>query len=299
MPNYRRLPPMPALVAFECAARLGNFTKAGAELGITRVAISRHVREVERRAGAALFDRHDNMVRLTPAGLDLYAGVSRGLDEVASALAATTAAPKLDTIRVSMTSACYAFWLAPLLDAFQSANPQTRLQLAIVEQDRTTYPGEHDVSVRFGPATSPGFTVEHLADELVFPVCAPSYLGARAGIDPADMAQERLLDLGAPYAANVNWQHWLELAGAPCRDLEPRMAFNLYSAYVHAALAGQGVALLGPPIVGAALRSGMLVAASARPPLRSGAFYLVWRKGRAGAAINRLADWLLSRHGTE
>ena len=289
---------MPALVAFECAARLGNFTRAGAELGITRVAVSRHVRAVERRAGAVLFERYDNMVRLTPAGLDLYAGVSRGLDEVSSALAAATAIPKLETIRVSMTSACYAFWLAPLLDAFQSANPHTRLQLAIAEQNQAASAGEYDVAVRFGPSASPGCAVEHLADELVSPVCAPSYLCARPGIDPAAMANERLLDLGAPYATTVNWRHWFDVAGVPCQDVEPWMVFNLYSAYVYAALAGQGIALLGPPIIAEALRSGSLVGASARTPLRSGAFYLVWRKQRAGAAAHRLADWLLARHAT-
>ena len=32
--------------------------------------------------------------------------------------------------------------------------------------------------------------------------------------------------------------------------------------------------------------------------MRSGAFYLVWRKGRAAAAAHRLSDWLPARHAT-
>src|SRR3546814_16985661 len=51
----RPLPPLNALRAFEAAARLGSFSRAAEELGVTHGAVSRHVQTLEQFLGAALF----------------------------------------------------------------------------------------------------------------------------------------------------------------------------------------------------------------------------------------------------
>jgi predicted transcriptional regulator len=48
VPSIRRkLPPLAALTAFEAAGRLGSFTKAAAELGVTQAAVSRQIHLIE------------------------------------------------------------------------------------------------------------------------------------------------------------------------------------------------------------------------------------------------------------
>ena len=66
-----RLPPLNALVAFEAAARLLSFTRAGQELGVSREAVSRQIRALEEDLGARLFERRNRAVYLTEAGREL------------------------------------------------------------------------------------------------------------------------------------------------------------------------------------------------------------------------------------
>ncbi|MDR0809285.1 MAG: LysR family transcriptional regulator [Gemmobacter sp.] len=60
---------MSALAIFEVAARLGSFTQAATELGVTQAAVSRQIKALENELNAALFLRQHRKVVLTPAGL--------------------------------------------------------------------------------------------------------------------------------------------------------------------------------------------------------------------------------------
>ena len=53
----RYLPDMRMLLTFECAARHGNFTRAGEELALTQSAVSRQIRDLEAQIGKPLFER--------------------------------------------------------------------------------------------------------------------------------------------------------------------------------------------------------------------------------------------------
>ncbi|TAM95951.1 MAG: LysR family transcriptional regulator, partial [Rhizobiaceae bacterium] len=55
--RYDPLPPLEWIRVFEAAARLGSFTAAAAELGLTQAAVSQRIRNLEFRIGAQLFDR--------------------------------------------------------------------------------------------------------------------------------------------------------------------------------------------------------------------------------------------------
>ena len=55
MSDRARLPPLAAVRAFEAAARLGSFTRAGAELGMTQAAVSYQIKLLEERVGTPLF----------------------------------------------------------------------------------------------------------------------------------------------------------------------------------------------------------------------------------------------------
>src|SRR5688572_24205202 len=57
-----------AIRAFDAAARLGSFKRAAAELGVTEGAVSRLIRQLERRAKVELFIRAGRRIGLSDAG---------------------------------------------------------------------------------------------------------------------------------------------------------------------------------------------------------------------------------------
>lgn len=76
---------MNALRAFEAAARLGGFTAAAAELLVTPGAVAQQVRALEAWAGAQLFARHAQGVRLTPLGREAAKAYGAAFDVLGAA----------------------------------------------------------------------------------------------------------------------------------------------------------------------------------------------------------------------
>ncbi|MDE0626850.1 MAG: LysR family transcriptional regulator [Bryobacterales bacterium] len=62
------IPSTSTLLAFESAARHGNFSQAARELETSQSAISRLMARLETQLGARLFERSRTGVRLTEAG---------------------------------------------------------------------------------------------------------------------------------------------------------------------------------------------------------------------------------------
>lgn len=68
----RKIPSSAALLAFEAAARHGNFARAAAELALTEGAISRQIARLEALLDSKLFDRtgsRGGSIRQAPAML--------------------------------------------------------------------------------------------------------------------------------------------------------------------------------------------------------------------------------------
>src|SRR6187549_1194022 len=66
--KHAPLPSLHALHVFEVAARLGSFTRAGAELNVTQTAVSHQIKQLEGELDALLFRRTGRGLQLTSAG---------------------------------------------------------------------------------------------------------------------------------------------------------------------------------------------------------------------------------------
>src|SRR3546814_21060385 len=77
----QRLPPLPALEAFDAAARHMSFKAAARELHLTPSAVSHRIRRLERHLGQPLFRRLNREIRLTEAGQDYFATVRKARSE--------------------------------------------------------------------------------------------------------------------------------------------------------------------------------------------------------------------------
>ena len=67
-PLCEKLPPLKSIVAFEAAARHSSLTLAAKELGVTREAVSRQIRNLEDFLGVKIFNRLHRAIALTPPG---------------------------------------------------------------------------------------------------------------------------------------------------------------------------------------------------------------------------------------
>jgi LysR family glycine cleavage system transcriptional activator len=260
MRNLRtRLPPVNALVAFEAAARHLSFTGAGAELGVSREAVSRHIRLLEAHVGATLFTRVHRAVELTPEGARFVTVVRRCLDEIARAAEALGRGDRGPRVSVTATVAIASFWLTPRLPRFRKLHPDVEITVAVADQPRDMVAEGIDVGLRYGDGKWPGLVSRELFRTETCPVCSPNYLDEAPPLAHAgDLANHVLLNLTGGRHAHEDWRWWLDGLGLDHKGRR-MLVFDNYANVIQAALEGQGVALGFAPIIDGLLRDGRLV----------------------------------------
>ena len=125
------------------------------------------------------------------------------------------------------------------------------------------------------------------------PVAHPS-LGLAALRSPRQLAQRVLLEFDYEYRPWLRWAEWLARQG--WQDAKPKalLRFTQYDQTIHAAIAGQGIALGRVELIGAALGDGRLArVALPRPgPSSPNAYWLIPAAGRRRAEVGEVARWI-------
>ena len=170
------LPPLPALQAFEAAARHENFAAAAKELNLSQSAVSHRVRALERHLGHRLFERLPRGLRLTETGKAFLPSVRKAFEELgasASGLFGPTGARAL-TVRAPVSYS--ALWIAPALESFLAAYPGTTVRLCSSVWADQLANEEVDVELRLGFGIWTGVETELVLRESVVPLCSPAAL---------------------------------------------------------------------------------------------------------------------------
>jgi LysR family transcriptional regulator, glycine cleavage system transcriptional activator len=252
-------PPLNALRAFEAAARLNSFSRAADELCVTPGAVAQHIKVLEEWAGAPLFDRHAQGVRLTSLGRAVAPGLGTAFDSLADAahLLRRIAAP--DEIRIAALPSVAQLWLSPRLPAIRRTSPGLSISVTAMERPPNLMREPFDLAIFFSTGQAKDAGMQILAEDSLFPVCAPDI--AKRLTTPRDLSAETLL-----HDANWrdDWAIWLaaEKLSGITTALGP--AYSLYSLAVEEAIHGAGVLIGHAPLVAPALASGALVAPFAR-----------------------------------
>ena len=287
----RRLPPLSAVRVFESAARHENFTAAAGELGMTQAAVSYQIRLLEERLGVALFTRSKGRVILTDVGRRTAAESSRAFDVLDGAFAALRAE---DESKLTITSS-YTFantWLAWRLGSFQMAHPDMAVRLLTDDSLVDFASSEVDVGVRTGMGEWPGLCADLLFTIDFTPMCSPEFLARHGGsLQPEDLPGLPLIGADDPW-----WAAWLSEAGVDISDQPPRRGIRLgYQAHEgHAAMAGQGVAMLTPFFWRNDVAEGRLVRPFAQVSTRDWGYWFVYPEHRRVVPkVSRFREWLL------
>lgn len=288
----RRLPPLSAVRVFEAAARHENFTAAAGELGMTQAAVSHQIKLLEDRLGQRLFERDRRRVRLTDPARRAAAAVSRALDGVEAAFAELQAEDQA-TLTISTTLTFANTWLAWRLGGFQLTHPDAAVRLT-VKDGLTDFAAEGvDVAVRLGRGVWPGLEAQRLVDVDFTPMCSPAFLARHGGA----IALETLPGLPLISVDDPAWRRWLSDAGLAVAAARAPTGVLMESQANegHAAMAGQGVAMLTPFFWRNDLADGRLVRLFPQLSTLGDAYWLVapqhrWRSPK----IRAFRDWLVA-----
>jgi LysR family glycine cleavage system transcriptional activator len=232
----KSLPPLPAIRAFESAARLASFTRAAEELHMTQAAVSYQIKQLEQRLGLSLFQRQPRQVVLTPAGQRLAPAVLDAFKQLHAAFAQTLEREESELAITSLPTIA-ATWLVPRLGFFQLAHPRlaVRLDTGVPLVDLTQ--GDFDVGIRIGSGSWPDLHADFLMPSVFTPLCSPALCDRLR--TPSDLA-------ALPrYGRERWWRAWFDAAGLPELDLaaKPGVELEVEQHAVTAAIAGHGVAL--------------------------------------------------------
>lgn len=256
-----RLPPLPAVRAFEAAARHGGFQAAGEELHVTAGAVAHQIKQLENWLGVALFQRLPRGVALTPAGREYALALQPLLDGLAEASEAVRRHSNERVVTVTSVPSLVARWLMPRLGRLRERHPEIDMRvLASVHAVDFVREGV-DVAVRMGTGPYPGLKSDVLMEEWFYAVCSPAFKAAAPDLkEPADLLRYPLLhdEFESRIPHQVTWAHWLQHFGVTYNGGN-RPSFSHSYLTLEAAANGQGVALASAPFFEEDLRSGRLV----------------------------------------
>jgi len=246
-----------ALRAFILVAEEGGFSRAAAELGVSKSAASRQISALESELGAALFERTTRRVELMEAGQGYLDRVRLILADLAAA-DRSVADPQSDLagpLRIAAPVAFGANRLAAAVAAFMSRHPL--IAADVVLADRFVDPGEEgfDMVLRLEEAGGEPDGLRLFPVELGL-VASPAYLASHGRPQaPGDLARHPGLCLGER-RRQVGWR----LRGqADPLAITPRLTSSHANVIREAALAGLGIALLPVFIVADDIKNGSLL----------------------------------------
>ena len=286
MMDWRTLPSLTSLRAFESAARLSSFTLAGRELNVTHAAVAQQVRGLEAELGLELIFRQGRGLALTLAGAKLSQALGEGFRGIAQVLAEISAAAPGAPVRVTLTPAFAAQWLMPRLGGFWKAHPDIEVSLnpdkRLVDLRREGI----DIALRFGNGKWPGLEAEFLTAADYVIVAAPDLLGGRHDLTPAELS-------AMPWVIEQDWPEalsWLKsfglkpdamnIAYMPTEELAISAARQGYGLHVEAAALVQADVELGALKIVGRVRDDSL------------AYYMVTKPGPKRAEQKVFMIWL-------
>jgi LysR family glycine cleavage system transcriptional activator len=291
----RRLPPLAAVRAFEAAARTENFTAAAAELGLTQAAVSYQVKALEERLGAALFVREKGRARLTPLGQRLLPTLSQAFDSIEAAFASHKAEDE-SLLTVSTTYTFANTWLAWRLGEFQMEHADLAVRMTTSHDIVDLRSGEADVAIRAGFGDWPGLEAHKLMESNFTPMASPECVAKFERDLGRELQPADLLNLPLITPQDEWWTRWFRDAGVSLESHHPRGGIRLdtQANEGHAAMGGQGFALLTPLLWRGDVAAGRLV----QPfELTSTAGYAYWLayppERRMVPKVKRFREWLL------
>jgi LysR family glycine cleavage system transcriptional activator len=289
MANFRKLPPLSELTAFEAIARHRSFTKASRELFLTPGAVSQRLRQLEERLKTQLVVRTRASVQLTSDGARYLEAVRDALSKLANASESLSAAAKTQRLRLGVMPAFASNWLINRLRSFHRQYPEIDVEIQSAIAMAKVEAGEVDIGIRWGKGGWAGLEQVKLFPDELLAVCSKAYVKELGRVrSPADLKNAVLLR-----NAMQSWTPWFERAGLDWPEPERGPLFNDSTLALQAAVQSQGVALGRRMLVQQLIAQGALVQLFDITASIEEAFYVVYLEtSLERPEVSAFLDWI-------
>jgi DNA-binding transcriptional LysR family regulator len=247
-----------ALKLFARAGRIGNFSRAGRELGLSQPSASRLIAALEAEVGATLFSRTTRAVTLTDAGATYLMRVESILGALEEADHEARGTGELrGMLRVGTSSSFVLREVIPRLPKFLAAHPELRVELLSNDRYQDLVTEGIDVAFRFGSLPDSSATARKIIDVPRILAAAPSYLEEHGTpLVPSDLAHHAMITGPAHLSPTFSFRKDGRVASV---RVQSQLAVTINEGAIAGAKVGLGIVASGLVSARAELDSGALV----------------------------------------
>jgi DNA-binding transcriptional LysR family regulator len=287
------------MATYELVVRLGTYSAAARELGVTRALVSKRILELERVLNVRLLNRTTQRIGTTSEGADYYKGCVSVLADIRSMEERLVARRKYakGELRILSSKTLGEIILAPILAQFCNDYPEVRPHLVLRDlgtEEHDLISRGFDLSIRPQDVKVTSLIAKPIISLPRVVVAAPSYI-KRNGMPaaPADLLHHNCL---TPHGKNeCDW----EFVGSKGR-VTVRVSGSLKSTsntvIRQATLRGVGISLLGEYVIESDIIAGRLITLLDGYIVPPRMLHVVYQKGRNLPLRTKLFIDYLSKH---
>jgi DNA-binding transcriptional LysR family regulator len=282
---------------FHTVAGVLSFTRAAELLHMTQPAITHQIRRLEEELDTRLFDRTNNRINLTAAGLEVQRYAARIVDlheQMAESVNAMTGVHTgLVTLGASTTIGEY--MLPGLLGDFRQSFPEVQVRLTVANTEAVVAmvaDNVIDLGIVEGDVANQSLRVEScVSDELVV-VAPPEHpFAARTDIEPQDLLEHEFIQREIGSGTRSVIARWLLSVGLDEDRLHSAVELGSTEAIKGAVQAGLGVSIVSRATIGKEVMLGTLVAKPLKPRLPRSFYFVRQRQKFRSHLMDELFDF--------
>ncbi len=249
-----------SMKVFATVARLGSFSAAAEELGISRAMASKYMSHLEENLDVRLLNRTTRQLSLTEVGsayLEKISNIIAEVEEAEQAVSQLQSEPR-GTLKIMTPPSFGSFHLARALGAYKERYPEVVIEMVLTDRAPDLFEEGVDLAIWLGDLEDSNLVARKLASSRTVVCGSPDYL-ARKGTPqtPADLDDHNCLSLSlrTPY---FDWKFRID---GKIVTLHPEGSFRANTAdpLRIAAINGCGLVQLPSYIVGLDIRDGRLI----------------------------------------
>lgn len=284
--NWKDLPSLTSLRAFEAAARCLSFTAAGNELNVTHGAVIQQVRRLEEHLDIKLIKSSGPKLYLTNEGEKYAEAIRKSFIVISNATNNLSDDSNESNLRITATPSFAHLWLWPNYSEFRKLLPKINITILPTVKTLDLSSGECDIAIRFGTGQWEGYESDLLITTDAIVACSPSIIKNN---------QSANLD-------SIQHLPWLQETGSE----ELRALSNQLTNYsithlpgsmlVDAMVKGHGVAITSRFLVEREIERGSLkVLHTFDAPKGIAGYYFVKPANLQSNAISIFREWIITR----
>jgi len=233
---------MDLIRSFVAVGRRMSITLAADDLCVTQSAVSRQIHALEEMLGVKLLVRGHRSITFTPEGERLFSVADTAVRQLQEVVGSISVARDRRPVTVSAPVGFAGLWLLPRMGHFQQRHPDIDLRISANARLVDLRNEGIDLAIRYCPPAAAPQGALRLFGETLAPVAHPS-LCTRPLERPEQISEHFLLEFDDLRRFHLQWADWLSAMGWTNAKPKGILRFNQYDQVIHAALAGQGIAL--------------------------------------------------------